>query len=62
MTAWPDMQIAPGMDADILLLKQDTMQLQYVIAKGVVVRTPQWVRGGVFERGDRIWPVKPNLT
>lgn len=55
------MQIAVGKDADILLLDAETLQLQYVIAKGKVVRTPDWTQGGVFERGDRIHPVKPQL-
>ena len=55
------MQIEVGADADILLLKKDTLELQYVIAKGAIVRAPDWTRGGVFERGPRIRPIKPML-
>ena len=52
------MQIAPGMDADILLLDIQTLELRYVFAKGVLMRTPEWTRGGLFERGPRIRPRK----
>ena len=49
-------QIAAGRDADILLLDSQTMELRYVFAKGVLMRTPEWTRGGLFERGPRIRP------
>ena len=51
-------QISPGKDADILLLDSRTLQLRYVFAKGVLMRTPEWTRGGLFERGPRIRPRK----
>ena len=49
-------QIMVGFDADILVLKEDSLDLQYVYAKGELVRTPDWVLGGAFERGARIRP------
>ena len=55
------MQIAPDKDADLLLLDEHTLELRYVYAKGILVRTPEWTRGGMFERGDRIRPIKPDL-
>ena len=55
------MQIASGKDADLLLLDANTLDLRCVYAKGMCVRTPYWTRGGMFERGDRIRPVKPDL-
>lgn len=54
-------QIAPNKDADLLLLDEYTLELRYVYAKGILVRTPEWTRGGMFERGDRIRPIKPDL-
>jgi hypothetical protein len=45
-----------GKDADLLLLDKDTLELRYVFARGELVRTPEWVRGGAFERGARIRP------
>lgn len=54
-------QIAPNKDADLLLLDENTLELRYVYAKGVLVRTPEWTRGGMFERGDRIRAIKPDL-
>ncbi len=55
------MQITVGKDADLLLLDQTSLELKYVYAKGVLVRTPEWTRGGMFERGDRVRPIKPEL-
>lgn len=55
------MQIAANKDADLLLLDEHTLELRYVYAKGVLVRTPEWTRGGMFERGHRIRPIKPDL-
>ena len=49
-------QIAVGCDADILVLDPTTYELRYVFAKGKLVRTPDWVMGSAFERGDRIRP------
>ena len=54
----PCMQIAVGSDADILVLDSETHELKYVFAKGKLMRTPDWVRGSAFERGDRIRPRK----
>ena len=51
-------QIAVGCDADILVLDATTYELRYVFAKGKLMRTPDWVMGGAFERGDRIRPRK----
>lgn len=55
------LQIAPNKDADLLLLDANSLELRYVFANGVLVRTPEWTRGGMFERGDRIRPIKPDL-
>ena len=55
------MQIAIGKDADLLLLDKFSLKVSYVYAKGQLVRTPDWTRGGMFERGQRIRPIKPNL-
>jgi cytosine/adenosine deaminase-related metal-dependent hydrolase len=51
--------IAIGADADLLVLRHDNLKLQYVYARGVCKRTPQWVQGGFFERGSRIRPFAP---
>ena len=55
-------QIAANKDADLLLLDEKTLVLRYVYAKGVLVRTPEWTRGGMFERGNRIRPIQPDLS
>lgn len=52
---WP-WQIAVGKDADLLLLDAQTLQLHSVIARGQLVKTPEWTLGGVFERGPHIKP------
>ena len=49
-------QIAVGKDADLVLLDKDTLELQYVFARGELMRTPEWTRGGAFEKGPRIRP------
>jgi seryl-tRNA(Sec) selenium transferase len=49
-------QIAVGRDADLVLLHPETLELHSVVARGHLVRTPEWVRGGAFERGPRIKP------
>lgn len=54
-------QIAAGKDADLLLLDQDTLELKSVYAKGLLVRTPEWTRGGMFERGKHIRPITPAI-
>ena len=54
-------QIAAGKDADLLLLDQDSLELKSVYAKGLLVRTPEWTRGGLFERGKRIRPITPAI-
>lgn len=33
-------------------LQPSTLALRYVVARGQVVKTPEWVRGGLFERGE----------
>lgn len=53
------MQIAVGKDADLLLLHSKTLELQFVYAKGKLVRTPDWTQGGMFERGKHIRPLDP---
>ena len=53
-------RIGVGADADLLLLDPGSLQLRYVIARGRVVRTPEWVRGGMFERGEGIIPHRPD--
>ncbi len=55
------MQIAAGKDADLLLLDQDSLELKSVYAKGLLVRTPEWTRGGMFERGKHIRPIIPAI-
>lgn len=55
------LQIAANKDADLLLLDANSLELRYVFAKGVLVRTPEWTRGGMFERGDRIRPINPDF-
>lgn len=50
------LQVAPGKDADLLLLDESSLELRYVFAKGVLVKTPDWTRGGLFERGPHIRP------
>lgn len=50
------MQIEVGCDADLLVLDESTFELQYVFAKGKLVRTPEWTEGSAFEKGDRIKP------
>ncbi|CAL8470415.1 g9957 [Coccomyxa elongata] len=49
-------QIAMGKDADLLLLDKETLDLRYVVALGQVVKTPEWTKGGAFERGPHIRP------
>ena len=43
-------------------LQEETLALEYVIAKGEVVKTPEWVRGGMFERGPGIRPRQPPVS
>ena len=51
-----------GADADVALFDPGTLELRYVVAGGEVVKTPEWVRGGQFERGPGIRPRKPRLA
>ena len=53
-------RLAPGADADLLLLHPATLEVRYVVAGGEVVKTPEWVRGGMFERGPGIRPRRPS--
>lgn len=48
-----------GADADLLALDTATLEVTHVVARGVLVATPQWVAGGIFERGEGIKPYKP---
>jgi hypothetical protein len=50
------LQIGVGKDADLLLLNAQTLELQAVFARGQLVKTPEWTRGGAFERGPNIRP------
>lgn len=52
-------QLAPGCDADLLLLDAASLELRYVLARGEVVRTPDWVRGSYFEKGPGVRPRRP---
>lgn len=52
-------RLAPGADADVLLLDPGTLDLRFVVARGRLVKTPAWVRGGVFERGPGVRPRHP---
>ncbi|KAK9834177.1 hypothetical protein WJX81_005973 [Elliptochloris bilobata] len=54
-------RVAAGCDADLLLLDKDSLELRYVIAGGVVLRTPEWTRGCFYERGERIRPLLPHV-
>lgn len=59
---WPRKgRLAPGSDADLLLLDPGNLELRYVVARGEVVMTPEWTRGGCFERGPGIRPRRPRL-
>ncbi|KAK9915963.1 hypothetical protein WJX75_006621 [Coccomyxa subellipsoidea] len=49
-------KIGVGKDADLLLLNAQTLELQAVFARGQLVKTPEWTRGGAFERGPNIRP------
>ena len=39
-----------GDDADLLILDATTLELQYVISKGRVMKTPEWTARGLFEQ------------
>lgn len=52
-TFLPSLPLDPG--------QPDTLALQYVLARGQLVKTPGWVRGGMFERGPGIRPFTPTL-
>lgn len=40
--------LAPGCDGDVLLLTADTLELQYVFAGGVAIKTPSYTAQGMF--------------
>jgi beta-aspartyl-dipeptidase (metallo-type) len=42
-------QIAVGYDADLILLDSSMSSIQYVFAKGQIMKTPTWVKKGMFE-------------
>lgn len=48
-----------GADADIVLLDPASCEVVCVLARGEVVKTREWVRGGMFERGPGIRPRAP---
>lgn len=53
-------RIGVGLDADLLVFSQSSIALKYVFAMGKLVRTPEWVLGGMFEKGPRIRPILPD--
>ena len=42
-------RVAVGADADLLLLAATDLGLHTVLARGAVVRTPQWTKGDMFD-------------
>ena len=48
-----------GADADLLLLRGDSLELEWVVAGGEVVKGPGWVRGCFWEEGPGIRPRLP---
>lgn len=52
-------QVRVGGCADLLLLDHSSLQIVYVVAKGAIVKTPQWTLGGFFEKGPGITPYRP---
>jgi beta-aspartyl-dipeptidase (metallo-type) len=53
-------RLTPGADADVLLLDEFTLSLQYVFSLGEMALTPEWVRGSMFEEGPGIRPRLPS--
>ena len=53
-------RIDNGMDADMLVFSLNDVTLKYVFARGKLVRTPEWVLGGMFEKGQRVRPFTPD--
>ena len=45
--------LAVGSDADLLLLDRNTLQLKYVVAKGVLVKNPKWTHRGMLGADDK---------
>ena len=41
--------LAEGYDADLLVLNQTDLTPLYVIGKGQILKTPTWVKHGMFE-------------
>jgi beta-aspartyl-dipeptidase (metallo-type) len=46
--------IAGGLDADILILDRVTLELQYCICKGKVLKSPTWVKADMLEKSGTI--------
>lgn len=44
--------LAEGYDADLLVLNQTDLTPLYVIGKGQILKTPTWIRYGMFENND----------
>jgi len=42
-------QIAAGMDGDLLVLNPANLAVEYVFARGRAVKTPTWIKKGMFE-------------
>jgi len=41
--------IEKGRDADVLVMDKHTLAIKYVFARGEVLKTPTWVKKGMFE-------------
>lgn len=41
--------VAEGYDADLLVLNATDLTLSYVMGKGQILKTPTWVKHGMFE-------------
>lgn len=52
-------RLAVGCQADVLLLEATSLEPRYMLARGELVLTPEWVQGGMFERGPGIRPRRP---
>lgn len=42
--------ISEDYDADVVVLNQTSLNPTYVIAKGKILKTPTWVKHGMFEK------------
>jgi beta-aspartyl-dipeptidase (metallo-type) len=52
-------RIAQGADADIVLLDPESLDVKYAYTRGEIVKTPEWVRGGLFDTGPGVRPRSP---